>query len=130
MIDIATHLARFAQGTLRERLDALADLRVLRKRQVLDLQAKINTLETEIAARTQLISSTIATLEETIKTECLRRQRSTKGARLQVVYSRAQTIWNGKGLDGYAVAHPEINQFKKDGKPSAKIVENKEKEGG
>jgi hypothetical protein len=124
MKDLGHYLARFASGTLQERLDALAELRDLRSRQVLDLRAKINRLETEIAARTEIVNGTIAALEEMIKAECLAQKHATKGTKgLQVVYSKGQTLWDSKGLEGYAVAHPEINQFKKDGKPSAKIVE-------
>lgn len=124
MKDIGNYLARFAQGTLRERLDALAELREMRDRHVLDLQAKVNRIKTEIAVRTELVNGTIAALEEMIKSECLAQQHSTKGTRLRVEYAKGRVTWDNKGLEGYAAAHPEINQFRKEGQPSAKIVGN------
>jgi len=127
MKNIAAYLARFASGSLQERLDALAELREMRARHVLDLRAQINRLETEIAGRTEIMTGTISALEEMIRMECLRQKRTGKGARLQVVYSKGRTTWDNKGLEGYAAAHPEINQFRKEGKPSATLQRIKEK---
>lgn len=128
MKDLGAYLARFAQGTLQERLDALAELRDQQSRQVLDLQAQIATLEAQIAERTLTLTSVIAALEETIKRECLRHKRSAKGARLQVVYSKGRITWDTRGLEGYALSHREILRFRKQGEPSAKIVEHQEQE--
>lgn len=122
MIDLGKYLARFSRGTVRERLDALADLRDLREREVLDLRAKIATLEAEIEARTKTVSGVIDALEETIKKECVQRRRTVKGSRLQVVYTKGRVTWNNDGLDGYAVNHQEVLRFRKEGEASAKIV--------
>jgi len=50
---------------------------------------------------------------------------SIKGEQLQAVFSKARTTWDGKKLEGYAVAHPEIEKLKKTGSPSVAIREVK-----
>lgn len=44
-----------------------------------------------------------------------------RGKTLMAVYSKPRVAWDNKGLDGYAVAHPEIEVFKKVGKASVAI---------
>ena len=46
---------------------------------------------------------------------------SVKGGTLHAVYSQGRISWDTKGLNGYAVAHPEVNEFVKQGKPSVSI---------
>ena len=49
-----------------------------------------------------------------------------KGSLLHAIYAAGRASWDTKALEGYAVAHPEILQFKKVGEPSVSIREMKE----
>lgn len=45
-----------------------------------------------------------------------------KGANnMMAVWSKGRVTWDGKGLGGYMVAHPEIEAFRREGKPSVSI---------
>jgi hypothetical protein len=46
---------------------------------------------------------------------------SVKGKYLHAVYSKPRVSWDTTGLDGYAVAHPEVLAFKSFGQPSVSI---------
>jgi len=39
----------------------------------------------------------------------------------KAIYVKGRITWNTKALIGYAIAYPEVEQFKKVGKPSVKI---------
>ncbi len=39
------------------------------------------------------------------------------------IYSKGRMSWDGKRLDGYATAHPEILAFRSEGQPSVSIRE-------
>jgi len=39
----------------------------------------------------------------------------------QAVYYNGRITWDSKALEGFAVAHPEINAFKKTGEPSVQM---------
>ena len=61
-----------------------------------------------------------------IKEEVLTRGESIKGDPLSALWVKGRHTWDGKGLAGYAVAHPEIKAFEKVGQPSVTIKTNKE----
>ena len=44
-----------------------------------------------------------------------------KSTFLMAVYAKGRISWDAKGLDGYAVAHPEILYMRKEGDPSVSI---------
>jgi len=66
------------------------------------------------------IFESVRLLEEEIKTTVLERESSVNGT-YQVIYVKGRIIWDSKALDGYAVAHPEIKELRKTGKPSVRI---------
>lgn len=52
---------------------------------------------------------------------------SVKGELLQAVFSKGRTTWDSKKLEGFALAHPELKELKKVGKPSVTFREVKDK---
>lgn len=66
-------------------------------------------------------SDQASSIETTIKHLVTDHGESVKGDTLHAVYSPPRVTWDSKGLTGYAVAHPEIEAFKKVGKPSVSI---------
>lgn len=47
--------------------------------------------------------------------------KSVKGTHLHAVYTQGRTSWDSRGLDGYAVAYPEVLKFRSIGEPSVSI---------
>lgn len=111
-----------------EKLNKLYGLQIQREKRLLDKQelidsvipaevkAKIAEIEAEYAEN-DFISDTITALEKEIKADVEARRETVKGNYLMVTYSGGRTSWDNKGLEGYALAHPEINVFKKTGDP-------------
>lgn len=67
------------------------------------------------------IQEEIANLEEAIRAEVLASGSTAKGTSLICTWNKPRVFWDTKGLDGYAVAHPELNSFRKEGEPSTTI---------
>ena len=87
-----------------------------------DLKERYDEIQIELEALTPRRSVDI----KLITAYVLGKQESVKGKNLQAVFSKGRTSWDPKALIGYAVAHPEINEFKKVGKPSVSIREVKD----
>lgn len=81
----------------------------------------LDALEAETAPQFSAIQDAIAAITEEIKAETARGGQSIKGDRFQAVYTKGRVAWDTKALEGYAAAHPEIQQFKKVGEPSVSI---------
>ncbi len=61
-------------------------------------------------------------LESEIKAEVLKQGPSVKSDNgYQAVYSKGRITWDTKALNGYALAHPEIEKLRNPGKPSVSI---------
>ena len=67
------------------------------------------------------LQTNLDVLRADITSEVLEIGESVATSAALVVYNKGRVTWDGKGLVGYAVAHPEINQFKKVGKPTVSI---------
>ena len=63
-----------------------------------------------------------------IKEEVLTRGESVTGDPLSAIWVKGRHTWDGKGLAGYAVAHPEILAFQKVGNPTCAIKETPKNE--
>ena len=115
------------------KLDALAELQaqrdsiMLEKNRLLDslytdeIKFKMSEVETEFAPKTDTVNEKIATLEQEVRHDVLELDTSVKGTVLHAIVSKGRVSWDTKAIDGYAVAHPEILQFKTEGAPSASI---------
>lgn len=90
-----------------------------------DLKRQYEELQTGLT----FISEKEAELTSQIREVVIKAGGSVKGRFLQAVYNKGRTTWDTKALEGYAVAHPEIEKLKKIGEPSVSIREIKEREG-
>ena len=116
-----------------DKLDQLADFRSQRDAITLqqdeamkaafpeDLRKILDDIEVEFSGRMEIVNEKIAELEKEIKNEVLEHGATVKGAYLQAVWNKGRVSWNTSGLDGYLVAHPELEQFRKQGNPSVSI---------
>lgn len=59
--------------------------------------------------------------EAAIKTAVAEHGETVKGQFLQAVWSKPRVTWDAKALDGYAINHPELFAFRKEGAPSVSI---------
>ena len=116
-----------------EKLDQLADFRsqrdsinfqedeAMKAAYPPELKKTLEDIEVEFAGRMEIVNEKIAALEKEVKAEVLENGATVKGAYLQAVWNKGRVSWDIKALDGYIVAHPELEQLRKQGKPSVAI---------
>jgi hypothetical protein len=113
-------------------LDYLAELRAqqdalrleweqLRDTILAPLRPELDALDTEYQPRLNAVVDAITSVETNVRQQVLAVGASVKGAHLHAVLMSGRVSWDSKGLDGYAVAHPEIERFRKQGEPSVTI---------
>jgi len=106
---------------IRQRLESLDELRAQRTLLVADIQAQITELTAERDMLSLDLDEAINALTKDIKDAVLTHGASVKAVHLHAVWSKPRTSWDTKALNGYAVAHPEILEFRKTGRPSVSI---------
>lgn len=114
-------------------LDQLADFQAKRdallieKQQLVDsiltpeIRAKLQEIDIEFQEKTETVNQNIAELEEAIKNAVKVTGESIRGQYLQAVWSKPRVSWDTKSLDHFAVSHPEILSYRKEGAPSVSI---------
>lgn len=83
-----------------------------------EIKAKLKEIDEELAPFYQAVnagSEEEQRLRDEITADVVELKHSVKGRMLQVVYVSPRDTWNTAALEGYAAAHPELNQFKKTG---------------
>lgn len=113
-------------NSLNELRDAISILEAERTRKtdeiIADLAPEILAVNEEYDELTLSLRDRIHEADCYIKSRVANDLRETvRGESLMAVYSKPRVTWDGKGLTGYMVAHPEIEAFKKVGKPSVSI---------
>lgn len=99
-------------------IQAQADLLRLDRQAAIDgvitpeIKAQIAEIEAEYTPTLTAATDKATDLEKRIKANVKELGESVKGTRLQAVFS-TRTSWDTKALNGYAAAHPEIEQFRK-----------------
>ena len=108
-------------------LYAQRDLSTLEKQRMIDailtpeIKAKIAEIEAEFSGKSEVVSEKIAALESEIKEAVKLNGASIKGQFLQAVFTKGRVSWDSKSLDGYLKAHPELEEFRKEGEPSVSL---------
>lgn len=88
-----------------------------------EVKAKIEEIKAEFGDKKAALEATSSMLRDEIKNAVLLSGKTAKTDYLMAVYNKGRDTWDGKGLDGYAVAHPEIRAFKTTGSPTVVIRE-------
>ncbi len=78
-------------------------------------------LETEFEHRFYRIQSGIDAKTEAVKSHVKELKESVKGASLHAVFCKGRISWDDKCLQGFAIVHPAILEFRKEGEPSVAI---------
>jgi hypothetical protein len=86
-----------------------------------ELTAKVEELRDGWEAMEDRFQTEDDALKDAIADSTVSLAETQRGDTLMAVYSKPRTKWDTKGLDGYAVAHPEIGVFRSEGRPSVSI---------
>ena len=84
------------------------------KTQLAELDAEFEPMIAEAQAK-------VSETEQAVKERVLAEGKTIKGVRLMAVWAKGRVSVDAKGLEGYAVAHPEVRQFITNGSPSVSI---------
>lgn len=116
--------ARLAQlRELTAKRDALnLDREAARKAAIpAEVAAELAVIDLEFAPALDEAEAKIAELTEQIKAAVAQHGATVKTEGVQAVYSKPKITWDARALDGYAMNHPELLVFRKEGKPSVSI---------
>lgn len=86
-----------------------------------EILQQLRDVDAEYQTSIEALNAGIAELTSEIRKEVLERGDSVKGANLHAILVKGRTSWDTKALDGYAVGHPEILVFRRQGEPSVSI---------
>ena len=85
------------------------------------VQEDLNALEAEYNPLLDAANNRASALETELRQEVLQFGATVKGSKLSFTYSRGRVSWDTKELDHYALTHPEVAQFRKEGAPSVSL---------
>ena len=91
------------------------------------LRRKLARIDREYEQRLNPVKVRIETVSANIRTDTVSYGESVKNAGYHAVYAGGRITWNTVGLNGYAVAHPEVNEFRKDSGPYVTIRKDQAK---
>lgn len=60
----------------------------------------------------------------------LERGESVAGTEIRASFVKGRITWNTKGLEGFVLAHPELKELRREGKPTVRFTPIKKKEAG
>lgn len=118
---------------IKQKLDRLADHQAqrdaiaLQKAELVDavltaeIKAQLAEIDAEFAGKTEAANANIAALEAEVKQAIIEHGASVKGTFLHAIWNKGRVSWDTRSLDGYAVAHPEMLSFRKEGEPSVTL---------
>lgn len=101
--------------------ERLAELEGQYVEKTAEIQAAIEALMARANAEAGDLKDEIAHLEKAIKQDCLVLGHTVNAPGYQVIYVDGRVTWNKDGLEGYAIDHPGLLEFRKVGKPSARL---------
>ena len=84
-------------------------------------RAAIRDIEFEFGEKLESAQVNASELESKVKALVVEHGKSVKSSRLQAVYMAGRVAWDTKAIDGYAINHPALFAFRKEGEPSVSI---------
>lgn len=112
-VDVVSHVSYL--------LDRLAQVRDWQAVLEEELRVHLQTTAPELVGYIEAADKQAQEVDSAIRQSTLVIAQTIQGATLQAVYVRGRTSWDGKALDGFAAAHPEILAFRKTGEPSVTV---------
>jgi hypothetical protein len=90
------------------------------------VQEELNALDAEYNPLLDAAATRTANLESELRQEVLNFGATVKGSKLPFTYVRGRVSWDTESLDKYALSHPEIKAYRKEGAPSVSLRNVKE----
>lgn len=85
------------------------------------VQPQLDQIDADMTPRLKQLADRLATAELAVRQAVLAFGRSHTRGRVRVVFSKPRVTFDSKGLQEYAVTHPEVEKFKKVGNPIVSI---------
>jgi len=86
-----------------------------------EIKMELSALDVEYDQMAEVAENKLSAIKAQVKELVIESGKSIKGEFVQAIYSKPRTTWNSKALEGYAMAHPEILEARKIGKPSVRF---------
>ena len=91
------------------------------------IQSELEALDAEYKPVLERAEENIAALENEIKTDVLLHGESVSGGMYRACYTQGRISWDNEGMAKYAVLHPDVIRFRKQGQPIVSLrVVNKD----
>jgi hypothetical protein len=116
-IDLLDQLAELRAASDISRLEYEAQRNIILQ----PVQDELRALDSEFNPMFNTVAERISELETQVKELVLAGGESVKGANLHAVYMRGRVSWETAKLEGFLVAHPELESLRKVGEPSVQI---------
>jgi hypothetical protein len=81
------------------------------------IQSELDALDAEYEPVLEAAEENIAALENEIKTDVLLFGESISGGMYRATYTHGRISWDNEGMASYAILHPDVLQFRKQGQP-------------
>jgi len=120
-MDVAELLEQYCD--LHERLEALRAEAQENREAVIppEVKAAITAVDEAYQPSIRALEEEIHMLKQQIEAGVLAIGQTVKANKAIAVYNRGRVTWDTQALEGYAAAHPEILQFRKEGPPYVTI---------
>jgi hypothetical protein len=114
---------------LRSEIEALEIEKRARIEQILtpEMLTQIDAIEEEFSNHAEPLNRSISEVEKRIKEKVGQYGLTIKGNKFQAVWRKGSTKWDTESLEEYSETHPEILQFRKEGRSSVIIIPVREK---
>ena len=112
-------LARNAYQTFKDMVE------VLKKDIIAKVQPELDAIDAQFADELLSKRADYEEIEKQIRGDVLKAGQSFKGDYWHFVYSKGPVTWNTQALEGYCKAHPELLEYRKEGKPSVAVKPSK-----
>jgi len=117
-------------GMIESMLDKIAEIENERERIITNhplearrdaLLAEAAKISDQLAEIVMPLDTQIAGLKAAVIEATLKVGGSVKGSAFMAVYTKGRTTWDGKLLEGFTLAHPELEKARRIGEPSVSI---------
>jgi hypothetical protein len=86
-----------------------------------EIKAKIDEVEAEFKQQEEIIAKSIDALESEIKADTSIFGATVKSSGYMAVWSKGRITWDTKGLTSFAGSHPEVMEYRREGKPIVSV---------
>ena len=90
-----------------------------------EIHAEIKAMDDELDPVIEIVQAEIKNIQAEIRDMVIKHGSSVKvdlgSGERSAIYVKGRTSWDGKALEGFAIAHPEILVCKKEGNPSVRF---------